>query len=194
MNSSFLADDKNAIRKPGQEYFTYAHPGFEGATRNTRGTPLPNETAEAFFSQLRMLDRDNPEPTNAAKAYAINVTDPEYNLGDGSSGFDRPQPRLYNVKAGADKRDVTGNPWASGLFTTDHIDPRPPESSAWLGNHRRPGWDPSGMDLIRKEFSDMDHMANGPYIMESVPEAPAEKTASFLYGRLTALRTFGLWP
>lgn len=193
MNASFLSDGLPPSRHPGEELLQYVRALNEGSTRNTRGTPKPNETGEAFHSQLQNLDRDLPEPTATPRSWSVHQTAPEHNLGDGSQGFDAPRGSLlYRVKTNKVHSGLTGDPYESGLFTTDRLDPRPPESLAWLGNHRRPGWDPAGKALIHKEFNDMDQMASGPYVLEGSPSEPREKTSMSL-GRYAAFREFGLW-
>lgn len=194
MNSSFLADGIPRSRHPGEELLQYVRSMNEGSTRNTRGTPLPNEKDEAFASQSRNLERDMPEATATPRSWAVHRTAPEYNLGDGSSGFDAPRASLlYRVKASKWHSGLSGDPYESGLFTTDKLDPRPPESLSWLGNHQRPGRGLIGRELINKEFNDMDQMASGPYVLEGSPAEPREKTSFHARGIHAARGRFGLW-
>ena len=48
--------------------------------------------------------------------------------------------------------EVNGLAIASGKFDTDHIDPRPPESSAWNGNHQNLAAKEQGQYVFRRAF------------------------------------------
>lgn len=144
--------------------------GREGSTLNSRGTPIPNQTATAFSHTDAFQTAIPNEFTHA--------TNSPPNVGRDAK-FANVYPRLYDVKS--------GDPLASGLFSTDQLDSRIPESSAWNQNHLRIGTGKTGPALISKIFDDLKLPTGLAMESSHNPANPIEEKTAYLLGWKAAI-------
>jgi hypothetical protein len=162
-----------------------AYPG----RRNATARPTLEEVASALADHDRFQSYGGWSPTNAVDA----------------------DPYLYNT---SDRQpvmpmEVTGALWDylvkgaedlnySGLFDTDHIDPRMPESlQNLLDQALRTGTGVTGDQAVAKAFDDLRVMDNGTSTMNTQGDgtagAPLSGKEAAMRARLDARRRYNAW-
>lgn len=125
--------------------------GTEGNTLLTRGTPHPTETQSAF-SRHDAFQNAIPNDGVAAlfpKDPVTLINSPPSLTRDAKlGGIFNKLLHHYTV--------TSVNPKSQGLFNTDQIDPRPPESSSWKGNHTQIPTPGTNTQLLRHAFGSND--------------------------------------